>query len=30
MGYIVGYAFVGVFLSGVLVGVGVCKFINKE
>ena len=30
MGYIVGYALVGVFLIVVLVGVGVSKFIDKE
>lgn len=30
MGYIIGYALVGAFLFGVLVGVGVCKLIDKE
>lgn len=30
MGYIVGYALVGAFLLGVLVGVGVMTIINKE
>lgn len=30
MGYIVGYALVGAFLIGVLVGVRVSRFIDKE
>jgi hypothetical protein len=30
MGYIVGYALVGAFLLGVLVGFGVSKIIDKE
>lgn len=30
IGYIVGYALVGAFLLGVLVGVGVSKIIDKE
>ena len=30
MGYIVGYALVGAFLIGVLVGFGVSRFIDKE
>jgi F0F1-type ATP synthase assembly protein I len=30
MGYIVGYALVGAFLVGVLVGFGVGKIIDKE
>ena len=30
MGYIVGYALVGVFLLGVLVGFEVSKIIDKE
>jgi len=30
MGYIVGYALVGAFLLGVLVGFGVSRFIDKE
>ena len=29
MGYIVGYALVGAFLLGVLVGFGVSKFIKE-
>jgi hypothetical protein len=30
IGYIVGYALVGAFLIGVLVGFGVGRFIDKE
>ena len=30
MGYIVGYALVGAFLLGALVGFGVSKIIDKE
>ena len=30
MGYIIGYALVGAFLVGVLVGFGVGRFIDKE
>jgi hypothetical protein len=30
MGYVMGYALVGAFLIGVLVGFGVSKFIDKE
>ena len=30
MGYIIGYALVGAFLLGALVGIGVSKIIDKE